>query len=89
MPNLKSAKKDLRQSIARRARNLSDKRELRSLVRKVREACDAGNVSTATELMPKAFQKLDRAAAANLIHKNTASRLKSRLALRLNKVEAK
>ena len=88
MPNLKSAKKDLRQNKVRRARNLSAKRELRTYIRKFREACAAGNVEEATAALPKTFQKLDRAAASKLIHKNTASRLKSRLAIRLHKIEA-
>lgn len=87
MPNLKSAKKDLRQNKARRVRNLSAKRELRTYIRKFREACAAGDVALATAALPKTFQKLDRAAASKLIHKNTASRLKSRLAISLHKVE--
>ncbi len=88
MPNLKSAKKDLRQSIARRAVNLSIKRELRTYIRKLRAACDAGNVADATAMYPQTAQKLDRAAAKHLIHKNTASRLKSRLAIRINSIKA-
>ncbi len=87
MPNLKSAKKDLRQSIARRARNLSVKRELRTYIRKVREACAAGNFAAALEAYPGCCQKLDRAASKNIIHRNTASRLKSRLSARIKSVE--
>ncbi|NLX99850.1 MAG: 30S ribosomal protein S20 [Rhodopirellula sp.] len=93
MPNIKSAKKRLRQSIVRRARNRSTKSELRTLCRKVREAVAAGNVGEAETLFRTTTKKLDRASAHNVIHANAAARVKSRLsaaikAVKQGKVEA-
>lgn len=79
MPNIKSTKKRLRQSEARRLHNKSIKSRLRNSCRKVREAVDAGDIEKAEELYRVSSRLLDRAGARNLIHKNAASRTKSRL----------
>jgi len=79
MPNTKSAKKRLRQSQERRARNRSGKTELRTGLRKVRESVAAGAVDRAQEQFRVAARELDQAGAKNLIHPNKAARLKSRL----------
>jgi small subunit ribosomal protein S20 len=72
MPITASAKKALRQNIARRARNVSQKRSLREVLKTYKKFPSAESLS-------KVFQSLDKAAKTNLIKKNTASRLKSRL----------
>ena len=79
MPNSKSAKKRLRQNVVRRDRNKAVKSALRSQLRKVREAVQAGDVSKAEAEMQVATKRLDRAGQKNIIHKNKASRTKSRL----------
>ena len=79
MPNIKSAKKRLRQSVVRRARNRSTKSELRTLCRKVREAAAGGNLDEAETFFRLATKKLDRAGAHRVIHPNAAARAKSRL----------
>jgi small subunit ribosomal protein S20 len=79
MPNTKSAKKRLRQSEVRRQRNKSVKSSLRSQIRKVREAVAAGEIETAEREFVQAARKLDRAGGRYIIHRNTASRMKSRL----------
>ena len=79
MPNTKSAKKRLRQDKSRRAQNRSVKSELRSQLRKVRQAVDQGDVATAEQEYRLAAKKLDRAGARNIIHPNAAARTKSRL----------
>ncbi|MCA9122179.1 MAG: 30S ribosomal protein S20 [Planctomycetaceae bacterium] len=79
MPNSKSAKKRLRQNVVRRDRNKAVKSALRSQLRKVREAVQAGDVSKAETEMQAATKRLDRAGQKNVIHKNTAARTKSRL----------
>lgn len=79
MPNTKSAKKRLRQTEVRRDRNKSVKSALRSQLRKVREAVQAGDVGTAESAMLVATKRLDRAGQKNVIHKNKAARTKSRL----------
>ena len=79
MPQTKSAKKRLRQSLVRRARNRSTKSAVRTQMRKVREAVTAGNLEAAEKEFRVAAKKLDQAAAGKTIHRNAASRHKSRL----------
>ncbi len=79
MPNTKSAKKRLRQTEVRRDRNKSVKSALRSQLRKIREAVQAGDVGKAESEMQVATRRLDRAGQKNVIHKNKAARTKSRL----------
>jgi small subunit ribosomal protein S20 len=78
MPKSRSKKKDVRQNLKRRARNKAAKSSVRTTVKKFRAAASAGT-DVAAEL-PAVEKKLDKAAAKGLIHKNAASRLKSRLA---------
>jgi small subunit ribosomal protein S20 len=89
MPNIASAKKRLRQSIKRRARNRSVKSELRTEIRKVREAAAAGNVAQAETDLRVAMAKLDRAAVKRIIHPNRAARLKSRLSAKIKAAKGK
>jgi small subunit ribosomal protein S20 len=83
MPNIKSAKKRLRQSLVRRARNRSAKSELKTRIRKVLELIKAGNAAEAETAYRLTVKKLDQAAAAKIIHSNRADRVKSRLSHRL------
>jgi small subunit ribosomal protein S20 len=75
----KSAKKRLRQSIERRAKNRAVKSAIKTQVRKVREAIMAGDLARADAEFRFAATKLDRAGAKRVIHPNAAARTKSRL----------
>ncbi len=77
MPRIKSAKKALRKSIAARERNRTRRSQLRTAVKKVRTA---GTAQDAQQAFVEASRLLDRAGRKNLVHRNTASRTKSRLA---------
>ena len=79
MPNTASAKKRLRQNEKRRLHNRSAKSNMRTLIRKVREAVESGERETAQSEFRAAQKKIDQASAKNLIHKNAAARTKSRL----------
>lgn len=79
MPNTKSAKKRLRQSLENRARNRAVKSVLKSQLRKVREAAAAGQIEAGEAEFRLTTKKLDQAAAKGVIHRNAAARLKSRL----------
>ena len=79
MPNSNSSKKRLRQNSVRRDRNRSISTAMRNHIRKVREAVAAGEVDQAESEFKLAAQKIDRAGARNIIHRNTAARYKSRL----------
>ncbi|MCA9035746.1 MAG: 30S ribosomal protein S20 [Planctomycetaceae bacterium] len=81
MPNSKSAEKSLRQSLVRRDRNRTQRSALRTRLKNFRSFL-AGSPSQedADKQFSLVVKALDQAAAKDLIHKNTASRTKSRLA---------
>lgn len=83
MPNIKSAKKRLRQNVVRRARNRAIRSSLRTQCRKVREAIESGDAQQAQTEFVLAAKKLDRAGSRNIIHRNAAARLKSRLSAKI------
>lgn len=83
MPNTKSAKKRLRQSVVRRDQNRATKSELRTLCRRVREAVAAKDLTKAESEFRLAVKKLDRAGSGRVIHPNAAARVKSRLSARI------
>jgi small subunit ribosomal protein S20 len=83
MAHSKSAEKRTRQNAARRERNRSQRSALRTRLKKVAAAIEAGDVEAAKTEFAKACEELDRAARKGLIHKNHAARRKSRLAARV------
>ena len=87
MPTTKSAKKRLRQNVARRAQSRSFKRAVRTQCRKVREAVQAGDVEQAETEFRLAAKRLDRAGARNIIHRNAVARTKSRLSAKIKAIK--
>ena len=85
MPHLDSARKSLRQSESRNARNRAVVKELKTQIKKMLKAIKAGDKAVSTTEYHLACSKLDKAGARGYIHKNAASRTKSRLAARLAK----
>ena len=82
MANIKSQIKRNKQNEKARLRNKAVKSELKTSVRKFREAADAGDVEAATLAMRAAAVKLDKAASKGVIHKNQAANRKSAIARR-------
>jgi small subunit ribosomal protein S20 len=80
--NIKSQIKRNRQNEKARMRNKAVKSELKSSVRKFREAADTGDVEAATTAMRAACRSLDKAASKGVIHKNQAANRKSAIAKR-------
>lgn len=80
MANTKSAEKRMRQSEKRRARNRAARAAMRTAVKKVRGALDAGNAQEAEAALKDAIAVIDRTVTKNVVHRNTAARTKSRLA---------
>ena len=78
--NIKSQIKRIKTNEKARLRNKSVKSSLKTAIRKFREAADAGDVSTATELMKTASKALDKAASKGVIHANQAANRKSSMA---------
>lgn len=85
MPITKSAKKALRQSLRRKIRNLKRKDAVKDLEKQVRKLLAANQREKALELLPKAYQAIDKGAKRRVITANAASRKKSRLARLLQK----
>ncbi len=83
-----SAKKRVRQSAKRRARNRARKEVLKNEVKVLTAAMAKGDVKAAKEAMPKVVSELDRTAAKHTIHRKTASRRRSRLQKKLNVLAA-
>ncbi|MCL1056972.1 30S ribosomal protein S20 [Shewanella gelidimarina] len=79
MANSKSAKKRALQSEKRRQHNASRGSMLRTYVKKVITAINAGDHEAATAAFVTAQPLVDRMATKGLIHKNKAARYKSRL----------
>lgn len=80
MANTKSAAKQARGAIRRRARNRVQISSVRSSEKKIRSLAKAGNLAEAAKLLPKFQSEIDRAAKKGVVHKNTASRHKQRVA---------
>jgi small subunit ribosomal protein S20 len=84
LANSKSAKKRAVTSEKRRQHNASRRSMMRTLVKKVIAAIDAGDKELATKEFATATPILDRYATKGLIHKNKAARSKSRLLAKIN-----
>lgn len=80
MANSAQARKRARQAEATRQRNASQKSALRTAVKKVKKAIAAGDKAAATTVFRESQAIIDRIADKRIVHKNLASRTKSRLA---------
>jgi small subunit ribosomal protein S20 len=89
MPTTRSATKRMRQSEKRRLRNRADRHAVKTQVRKVREAVAGNKVDDAEREFRLAAKKLDQTAAKGVIHRNVASRLKSRLSAAIKRAKGK
>jgi len=87
MPNIKSAIKRVKVNEQKRANNIAAKSSMRTAVKNA-EVAIANNGENAKDALLAASTKLDKAASKGLIHKNAAARKKSRLAKRLNSLNA-
>ena len=80
MANIKSQKKRILTNEKARLRNQAVKSELKTHVRRVREAIAGGDKDRATTALEAAGSKLDKAASKGVIHANQAAKRKSKLA---------
>lgn len=86
MANIKSAIKRIRVTEVKTLRNRMVKSTVKTFVRKFEDTVAAGNVDEAKKLYPRVSHVIDKAAAKGVLHRNTAARKKSKLALKLNKM---
>jgi small subunit ribosomal protein S20 len=83
VPNIKSAIKRVKVNEKNYAQNTAAKSAMRTAVKKF-EAAVENNDENAKALLVDAVKRLDKAASKGLIHKNAASRQKSRLMKKLS-----
>ncbi len=88
MPNIKSAKKRMRQAVKRTARNRVRKEKLKKAVKSYRSVLATGESQAIGEELKKVTKAIDKAQVKGILHKNTASRRKSRLAKAANRLAA-
>ena len=81
-----SSKKRVRQNDTRRVRHHARRQRLKTETRKLDDALHSGNADQAKTAFIKVAKLLDQTAAKGTLHKNAASRRKSRLAKRINKL---
>jgi len=78
-----SAKKRVRQNEKHNIRNRAVKSELKGEIKKLLDLVHDKKTDEAKKCLAKVYKELDQVAAKGVIHKNTADRKKSRLALRV------
>ncbi len=83
MPNIKSAIKRVEVTKSKTLKNTMRKSALKTAIKKCNEAIESKD-SSATSVLSSTVKSIDKAAAKNIIHKNTAARRKSKLAKALN-----
>ena len=88
MANNSSARKRIRQTEKRTARNRARKSRVRSFLRKVEEAVKSGDKAAAQEAFRAAQPEMQRAATKGVFHANTVARRLSRLSARVKSVGA-
>lgn len=77
MPITASAKKALRQSTRRRARNSKRADSYKSAIKELVKVAKTADMKEASKLLAKAYKAIDKAAKTGVIKKNKAARLKS------------
>ncbi|HPG31536.1 MAG TPA: 30S ribosomal protein S20 [bacterium] len=87
MANIKSAKKKARQAEKHRIANSQKKTKLRTIVKKVRAAAEGGKKEEASKMLKESYSVIDKSVNKNLIHKNKANRLKSKIASKISKLK--
>lgn len=79
MPNIKSAKKRVIVAEQRRQRNMADKTQMKTQLKKFAAAVADGNKKAAERELLASVSVLDKTASKGVIHKNAADRRKSNL----------
>jgi small subunit ribosomal protein S20 len=89
MANIRSSEKDIRRTQARTARNQAVKSRIRTLRKKVLSAVESGDSAAAATSLNEFSSAADKAAKTQVLHKNTSSRMKSRLAVKVSSLTKK
>jgi len=89
LANTKSAKKRIRQTSRRTARNRTGRSRARTYVKNARTSIESGGSDEAAKNVKVASSELDKAATKGVIHRNNAARRKSRLMKQLAAAQKK
>jgi small subunit ribosomal protein S20 len=89
MANTKQAEKRARQAVKTRARNMAQRSELRTAIKKVIAAVAQGDAAAAEAVYRTSVSTIDSIADKKIIHKNKAARHKSRLSAAIKAIGAK
>ena len=99
MPNIKSAKKALKQNLRKRKINLKAKNKMKKMIKdlnnlshkleKSAEKITDENIKEMQDHLKMAYKAIDKTTKKKIIKKNTASRKKSSLAKKVNALEKK
>ncbi len=84
MPITDSAKKALRQNKRRRIKNVREKRAFQSAIKDFKRMVAEKKMDETKHKLSLVYKKLDKAVKTNVLKKNTAARLKSRLSKKIN-----
>lgn len=79
MPNTKTALKRMKTNLKREERNKTVKSRVKSSVKGFENALKAENKEEAQKFLTRAYRNIDKAVSKGVLHKNNASRKKSRL----------
>lgn len=88
MAHTKSSKKRIVIGERNRLRNQAIKSRVKTFVKKVLLAIDSKNIDDAKQALSVAYKELDKAVTKGILKKNTASRTKSRLATKVQALNA-
>ncbi len=89
MPNVKSAEKRDRQNARRNAINTANRSRLRTQIKKLRAALDAGSLQEARALHAETVSIIDKSVQKGVLSRNAAARHKARLTTSLNRLALK
>ena len=87
MPNIKSAKKRVLTSDRKCEENILVESRMRNSIKKLEKTVKEGNIEESKELLNTTLKNIDKAQNINIVHKNKAARLKSRLTKSVNNLK--
>ena len=84
MPNIKSAKKRMRQNTVRRLRNRAARGQMRTEIKRLRTLVAEEKLDDARTLLTSVYSVIDKTAQKGSLHRKTGARYKSRLSQLVN-----
>lgn len=87
MPNIKSAKKRVLTNKRKEDENILVDSRMKNSIKKLEKTVKEGNLEESKKLLDVTFKNIDKAQDINIVHKNKAARLKSRLSKSVNNIK--